>query len=451
MSELVPPSLRPAGELSHASDNAVYRKVGRRLIPILFFCYIVAYLDRVNVGFAKLQMATDLGFSDTVYGLGAGIFFIGYFVFEVPSNLILQRVGARRWIARIMIMWGILSAATMFVRSETSFYVMRSLLGAAEAGFFPGVILYLTYWFPRARRARMTAAFMTAVAVAGVVGGPVSGWILARLGGEFGLHGWQWLFLLEGLPSAIGGIVVFLYLTDDPAEAHWLSPPEKALLLSRLAEDDQARKAGGEPNETLMDAFRHPKVWMLCVVYFGLAMALYGISFWLPQIIKDSITTDPVAIGLISAIPWAVAAAAMVLNGIHSDVTGERRWHVTLPAVAGGLGLAVSAIPGIGGWGGVAALTIATSGALSALSCFWSLPTAILSGTAAAAGLAWINSVGNLAGYVSPFAVGKIRDATHTMLPALIMLSLSLGVSAVLTLLLNKVGRSSPGERPAGP
>jgi D-galactonate transporter len=417
-----------------ALERTTYRRVARRLIPLLFLCYIAAYLDRVNVGFAKLEMAQDLGLSDTVYGLGAGIFFLGYFLFEVPSNLILQRVGARLWIARIMIVWGVVSAATMLVRGETSFYLMRFLLGLAEAGFFPGVILYLTQWFPPAHRARMTAFFMTAVAAAGIIGGPVSGWILGHLGGVAGWAGWQWLYLLEGVPSIVIGLWVLAYLDDDPSKARWLSEDERALLLRRLEEERAAKQLAGEHRTTLLEAFRSSRVWLLCLVYFSLAMGVYGVSFWLPQIIKDTLTRDPVEIGWISAIPWVVAAVVMVGNGRHSDRTGERRWHVAIPSLVSGAGFALAALPHLGGWTGVAALTLAAAGVLSAMSCFWSMPPALLSGSAAAAGIAWINSVGNLAGYVSPSVVGKIRDVTGSMAPALGLLAASLVLAAILAL-----------------
>jgi len=436
---------QPSGPTPGGFEAATYRKVGRRLIPLLFLSYVVAYLDRVNVGFAKLGMASDLGFSDTVYGLGAGIFFLGYFLFEVPSNVILQRVGPKLWIARIMIGWGLVSAATMLVTTAPAFYAMRFILGVAEAGFFPGIILYLTYWFPRSRRAGMTAAFMTAIAVAGVIGGPLSGWIMGSLGGLHGLAGWQWLFLLEGLPSSLVGIVVLLYLDNGPAAARWLTQPERALLLARLEEDERQKQAEGPLRNTMAGALSDVRVWILCAVYFGLALGIYGISFWLPQIIKDTITTDNVEIGIISAIPWLVAGLAMTWNGRQSDRSGERRLHTAGPAIVGGIALAVSALPGVGGWAGIAALTVATAGILSAMSSFWSIPTAILSSTAAAVGIAWINSVGNLAGYASPFLVGKVRDATHSMVAALGVLAAALVGSGLLVMVPRLGARKSPG------
>jgi D-galactonate transporter len=405
-----------------------------RLLPFLFLCYVLAYLDRVNVGFAKLQMQGDLGFSDTVYGIGAGIFFIGYFLFEVPSNMILERVGARLWIARIMIFWGLLSAGTMFARGEGSFYTMRFLLGVAEAGFFPGVILYLTYWYPRAHRAGMVAFFMTAITLAGVIGGPLSGFILTRLAGVHGLAGWKWLYLLEGLPSVVVGVLVLFVLDDGPEKAKWLTASEKELLRSRLEEEERVKAADGTAHRTLADAFRSSNVWILSLVYFGLVMGIYGVSFWLPQIVQDTFSRDPWRIGLITTIPWGAAAIGMVLIGRHSDRTAERRWHVALPAVAGAAAFAVSAVPGIPPAAGLAALAVATIGIMASTVCFWALPTAILSGTAAAAGIAWINSIGNLAGYVSPFLVGKIRDATGSMSGALLVLAASLLGAGLLSL-----------------
>ena len=430
-------------------EKATYSKVTWRLIPFLFLCYILAYLDRVNVGFAKLQMGTDLNFSDTVYGAGAGIFFIGYFFFEVPSNVILSKVGAKLWIARIMILWGLISAAMMFTNSEMTFYVMRFFLGVAEAGFFPGIILYLTYWYTRTHRAKMIAAFMTAIALAGVIGGPLSGWILSGMAGISGLKGWQWLYLIEGLPSVLVGILVLRYLDDGPAKAKWLTQPEKDLLLQRLDQEETHKKSQGESNHSFADAFTNPRVWVLCAVYFGIVMGTYGISFWLPQIIKETITKVPWEIGLISAIPWAAAAIAMVWNGHHSDTTGERRWHVAGACIIGSIAFAVSAMPGVGGWAGIAALTVATAGVMSAVSCFWSVPTGILSGTAAAAGIAWINSVGNLAGYVSPMVVGRIRDATHSMTLALSVLSVSVMIAAVLTLWVTSMKPKRAVSQPA--
>jgi len=427
----------PQGESAvYAPDfeKRVYRRVTRRIIPFLFLCYIFAYVDRVNVGFAKLQMQQDLGISDAVYGVGAGIFFIGYFFFEVPCNIALQKIGAKYWLGPIMIVWGIVSGCTMFVKSATGFYAVRFLLGIVESGFFPGVILYLTFWYTRKHRARMVAAFMTAIPLSGVIGGPVSGWILDRMSSVGGLRGWQWLYIAEAAPSIVAGIVTMFFLADTPHKAKWLGDLEKSLLIERLQQDEDVKSAG-RGHHSLLDAFRSVKVWLLGLVYFGTVMGSYGISFWLPQIVKDTLTKDPWRIGLLTMIPWGVTAVVMMLVGRHSDATGERRWHVALSATAGAVGLALSAIPGIPGALGLVALTLAASGVISASSTFWSLPTAFLSGTAASAGIAWINSVGNLGGYVSPYLVGKIRDSTHSMTPALLLLSFCCLNSAIVTLL----------------
>lgn len=420
---------------STAFEKSVYRKVTWRLIPFLFLCYTFAYIDRVNVGFAKLQMQQDLGISDAVYGAGAGIFFIGYFFFEVPCNIALQRIGAKRWLGPIMIVWGIVSACTMLVRTEFQFYAVRFLLGMVESGFFPGVILYLTFWYTATHRAKMIAAFMTAIPLSGVLGGPVSGWVLDSLSSVGGLRGWQWLFIVEAAPSILAGIAAFVFLEDSPARAKWLNAEERTLVMQRLQEEQTKRKAAGEGKHRLTDAFRSGKIWVLCFIYFGFVMGNYGIGFWLPQIIKDTLTKDPFNIGLLTTIPWGVAAIAMLVVGHHSDKTGERCWHIALAGIAGALAFAASAVPGVSGIVGLAALTIATACLAAAYMTFWSLPTAFVTGAAASAGIAWINSVGNLAGYLSPFLVGVIRDATHSMTPALVLLSAcSLG-SAVLTIL----------------
>ena len=303
-------------------------KATRRLIPFMFVLYVVAYLDRINVGFAALQMRADLGFDDRVYGFGAGIFFVGYFLFEVPSNLVLERVGARLWIARIMVTWGVIASAMMVVRGAQSFYLLRFLLGLAEAGFFPGMILYLTYWFPAAERAHAVARFITATAIAGVVGGPISGALLA-MDGLGGLRGWEWLFLAEGLPAVGLGLAVLAYLPDGPASASWLTPEERRSLAARLA-PDQAIEA--HHAATLAGALADRRVWRLAVLYFVLVTGLYGVGLWLPQIVKGLSGLGDVMVGIVSAVPYVAAAAGMVLVGRHSDRTGERRWHVAGPA-----------------------------------------------------------------------------------------------------------------------
>jgi D-galactonate transporter len=376
-----------------------YAKVTWRLIPFLFLCYILAYLDRVNVGFAKLQMLADLHLSDDVFGYGAGIFFIGYFIFEVPSNIILKQVGARIWIARIMVTWGIISAAMMFARSQWVFYTLRFLLGFAEAGFFPGIIYYLTIWYPSRQRARMTAWFMTGIALAGAIGSPMSGSIMHALNGWLGLAGWKWLFVLEGLPSVVVGVWVLLYLDSSIDEARWLSDQEKALLKRNIALDDQHKQ-----HARVSDAFASPRVWLLCGVYFCMMIGLYGVGFWLPTLVEGGLGLKNryLAIGLVSAIPYGVAAVGMILVGRSSDLTGERRWHTALSSFVGALGLVLSGVLSHHPWLAIAGLSLGTLGILSAPPLFWTLPTSFLAGTAAAAGIGIINSVGNLGGFVGP-------------------------------------------------
>jgi MFS family permease len=419
---------------------ATYRKVAWRLIPLLFLCYIAAYLDRVNVGFAKLGMKAEPWFSDAVFASGSGIFFIGYFLFEVPGNIILHRVGARLWIARIMISWGIVSALMALSSSAVSFYTLRFLLGIAEAGFFPGIILYLTYWFPREHRARMVALFMTSVALAGVFGSPFSGWLMQSAGGWHRLKSWQWLFIVEGLPSILIGLTVPFLLTDRPAQAKWLTQDEKGLLQRRIDSDELVKAAEGHRNHSVSDAFRSWQVWLCCLIYFGIVIGLYGASFWLPQIVENTFTKNKWHIGLYSAIPWSCAAASMVLVSRHSDRTGERRLHVGLPALIAAAGFAISGLHGLPPVLVMAALAIAISGVMSAVACFWALPSAILSGTAAAAGIAWINSVGNLAGYASPEMFAWLKNRYD--------MSMALnGVAAWLALSAGAVFLSRTGTR----
>jgi len=415
-------------------ESAVYRKVTWRLLPYLFLCYILAYVDRVNVGFAKLQMQQDLGMTETVYGLGAGIFFIGYFLFEVPANMIMQKIGARRWIGPIMMTWGVLSAMTMFVESTRMFYVLRFLLGIVESGFFPGVILYLTFWYTEGHRARMVALFMSAIPLSGVMAGPISGWILSHMSGVGDLRAWKWLFLVEGIPSCMAGIIALFFLTDNPARATWLEPEERDLLLRRLKEEDAAKRLSGDTHHSLMDALRSGRVWLFGFIYFGFVMGNYALGFWLPQVIRETITQNPMTIGWLSVIPWGSGAIAMILVGRHSDATGERRMHIAISGILGAVAFAASGIPGISGVMGLVTLTFATIGIMCAFSTFWALPTAILSGAAASAGIAWINSIGNLAGYVGPYVIGAVRDATHSMMWALMVLSACAVFSSAATL-----------------
>lgn len=414
-----------------ARENAVFRKVVRRIVPFLVLCYVVSYLDRVNVGFAKLQMSDDLGFSEAAYGLGAGLFFIGYFLFEVPSNLMLQRVGARTWIARIMISWGLVSASFMFVQNEAMFYVLRFLLGAAEAGFYPGVILYCTYWFPSHRRARVIALFMSAIPVAGIFGNPLSGWIMDRFQGVNGWQGWQWMFLLEAIPALLIGVATLFYLDNSVRAAKWLTDEEKDVVERAIAEDAAHQTVHGR----VWDALREPKVWLMCLIYFCFVMGQYALTFWMPTFIESTGIEGNLAIGVLSAVPFVAALVTMNLFGRSADKRRERRWHLVVPSLMGAVGFSLAA-----GWSGstalsLAALSFAAAGVLTCAPLFWSLPTAFLGGTAAAVGLAAINSVGNLAGFVSPYMIGALKDTTgSTSLPMYVLaLSLVVGAAAVLT------------------
>ena len=432
------------GEATAAMDQDQARKSAvakatRRLIPFLCLCYAVNFLDRVNVGFAALAMNEDLGFTPSIFGAGAGIFFVGYILFEIPSNLALQRFGARIWIARIMISWGVVAAAMALVNSETGFYAMRFLLGVAEAGFFPGIILYLTYWFPARERARIVSLFMTAVPLATVVGGPVSGALL-ELHGLGGLKGWQWLFIIEALPAVLLGFVALRFLTDRPEQADWLTKSERQALAATLAAEAEATREVGYAG--LGQALTRPRVLVLGLLYFCIAFGLYGIGFWMPQLIQTFGLT-PLKIGFLTAIPYLFAAIAMVIWGWHSDRTGERTWHVALPLLLAAFAFAWSAstLPlGLT----MVALTLATIGIYAVVGTFWSLPTAILTGTGAAAGIALVNSLGNLGGFAGPFIVGVIKQATGSFTAALLSLAGALLLGALIALLFGYATRVRP-------
>jgi ACS family tartrate transporter-like MFS transporter len=421
-------------------------KASRRLIPFLILCYAVNFLDRVNVGFAALAMNEDLGFAPEVFGFGAGIFFVGYILCEIPSNLALHRFGARIWIARIMISWGVVATAMAFVAGETSFYLLRFALGIAEAGVFPGIILYLTYWFPREERARIVSLFMTAVPLATVVGGPVSGALLG-LHGLAGIAGWRWLFLIEGIPAVLLGIAALLYLTDRPKDAAWLTPDERRALEDRLTQEARETKVYGL--DAAGQALTNPRILALGLLYFCIVVGLYGIGFWMPQVLKTHGLSD-LAIGFLTALPYLVAAIGMVVAGRHSDATGERILHVGVP-----LFLAAAAFA----WTSVAgplplvmiALTLATLGIYAAIGTFWALPSAILAGVGAAAGLALINSIGNCGGFVAPVVIGWLKGATGDFTLPLLFLSASLVLGGALAFWFGRnQGRlavSRPGTR----
>jgi ACS family tartrate transporter-like MFS transporter len=415
-------------------------RVSRRLIPFLFLLYILNFLDRVNVGFAALEMNRDLGFGPEVYGFGAGVFFIGYCLFEVPSNLVLYRTGARLWIARIMVTWGLAASTMMLVHTPGSFYALRFLLGVAEAGFFPGIIFYLTYWYPAQARARTYAWFLAAIPVCGVIGGPVSGALLG-LDGRLGLQGWQWLFLLEGIPSILVGLAVLWLLPDRPRDAHWLLPSERAWLEDRM-EAERAQRPSPH-GDSLRRTLRNPLVWWLALSYFLLIVPLYGFALWLPQLIKASGDFSNFQVGVITAIPYAVAAVGMVLVGHRSDRTGERHLHLALPALAGALGFIAVTRTGSTGLL-LAALSLTAFGVLGWLGPFWALPTAFLREQAAAGGIALINSLGAFGGFVGPYLIGRIKERTGEFTPGLLLLAGFLVAAVVIVLGLRAVAVRSP-------
>lgn len=402
--------------------NAVYKRITLRLIPFIFICYLFNYLDRVNVGFAKLQMLDALKFSETVYGLGAGIFFIGYVLCGVPSNLALNKFGPRRWIALMMIAWGTLSTCLLFVTTPTQFYSLRLLTGAAEAGFFPGVVLYLSQWFPSFRRGRIMALFMSAIPVSGLLGSPFSGWILNHFAaGQGGMAGWQWMFLLQGIPTVILGALAYFLLNDNFAHAKWLSPQERALL-----EADQAEDAASKPRtsgDSLAAVFKNLAIWAFGLIYFCIQSGVYAINFWLPSIIKNLGFSDNLVIGWLSAIPYLLAALFMLMVGRSADLRQERRWHLVVPMLMGAIGLVIAVNFAANPTLAILGLTIATMGALTGLPMFWPVPTALLSAGAAAGGLALINSMGQMAGFLSPYIVGWVKDSTGSTDAALYLLA----------------------------
>jgi len=411
------------------SESKVFAKAAWRLVPFMGLLYVASFLDRVNVGFAALSMNKDLGFNPEVYGFGAGIFFFGYFLFEAPSNMILERVGARLWIFRIMLTWGIISAATAFVSGRNSFYAMRFLLGLAEAGFFPGMVLYLTYWFPSSMRARFIAMFLAAVPLSSVIGAPVSGFILGL--GEFGgLRNWQWLFLLEGVPACLLAFAVLALLPDKPAKASWLSDEEKALIAARLAAEPAAI------HQHLVPMLKDARVWLLAVPDFGIVIGLYGVTLWLPQIVKGLGFSD-VETGFVVAAPYIVSMIAMVALGHSSDMRGERVWHIAIAAFVGTAGFLAAAWLQESMWS-LAALTVAAAAVYAALSVFWALPPSFLGGTAAAAGIGLINSIANLGGFFGPVMLGWFKTETGGYAGGMVALAAMLAAAGVIVLALGR-------------
>jgi ACS family tartrate transporter-like MFS transporter len=411
-------------------ERAVIRKVAWRLLPFLTFVYLVAYLDRVNVGFAALTMNHDLGLTATQFGIGAGIIFDSYFLFEVPSNFALQRFGARVWIARIMISWGVISALMAFVSGPTSFYVLRFLLGVAEAGFFPGMILYLTYWFPNSARAAILGIFIIANPAATVVGAPLSTALLQT--SVFGLTGWQTMFLVEGLPSVLLGFITFYVLKDSPAQAKWLNDQERAVLARAIARDEAS-----STYQSVRDGLMSREVWWLVLLYLALMMGTYGFGFWAPQIVKSFNVFTNTQVGLALIVPYAFAIVAMCLWGRHSDHTGERTWHFVIPSVLAMIGFVYGSFAD-NVYLALAGFTLGAVGIFASLPLFWTLPTALLTGSAAAGGIALINSIGNLSGFTGPFIMGRLKDATQSFTPGLLVIAASMALAAVLGYVLSR-------------
>jgi ACS family tartrate transporter-like MFS transporter len=424
-------------DVSRHIEEAVVSEITLQLVPFLFLLYIIAYLDRINVGFAALQMQDQLGFNDTVYGNAAGMFFLGYFLFQIPSNLVLQRIGAKRWICILMVTWGVVSSCTMFVHTARGFYTLRFMLGLAEAGFFPGVILYLKSWFPAEARARTVAWFMTAAALSAVVGGPISGALL-ELNNKHGLAGWQWMFLLEGVPAIVMGAVVLLYLTDSPENAKWLREEHRVWLINTLERERQNVATGSS-----VGVVTALNVLLLSFVYFGLNTCSYGISLFLPKMIRSASSVSTFRIGLLTAIPYLAASIAMVLVGLNSDRTGERRLHTGISALVAAGGLVAAAystsLPVM-----MTAMSIAVLAQFSMLGPFWAMPTSLLRGSAAAAGIAFINSVGNLGGFFGPRILGTLKTSSGGFKGGLLVVALTLGLAGCIALLVQLPKTVSP-------
>ncbi|MCA8296702.1 MFS transporter [Burkholderia sp. AU30198] len=424
-------SSRHPAALDSAPVQALYRKLNWRLLPLLLLCYTFAYLDRVNIGFAKLHMQSALGFSDAAYGLGAGIFFLGYVLFEIPSNLLLPRIGARKTISRIMVLWGLTSAGMMFVHDETSFYVLRFLLGVFEAGFAPGMIFYLTYWYGTRRMAGVMAIVMLAGPIGGIVGSPLSTWLMTALDGAHGLAGWQWMFVVEGLPCALLGLLVFKVLADRPDDAAWLTDRERSLLASELHTPAAGHHAFGQ-------AARDPRVYLLAFAYFTMICGIYAVSFWLPSILKANGVTDTMQIGFYSMIPYIAAAGAMLVIGRRSDRRDERRLHSAVSALVAAAALAAATFSDGNLAISLVCMTIATAMTWAAYTVFWAIPSQYLTGNAAAGGIALINTIGLIGGFLSPTVIGEIRTATGSMQAGLLVI-VALMVAGAVTLIMNRL------------
>ena len=430
--------------LDGANHGRLYRKVTVRLITLFFLCYFAAYLDRINIGLAKLQMLDALGFSDSIYGLGAGLFFAGYIAFEIPSNLILQKVGAKVWIARVMITWGILSGATMLVKTPVQFYIVRFLLGVAEAGFVPGVLLYLSQWFPYNRRARVVALFMIGIPLSSLIGNPISGWLMNVMDGVRGLGGWQWLFLLEALPSiALGGFVL-CWLPNSIEKTPWLNTGEKQTLRANL--DDHV---GSEKLSSLPHVLADRRLWILGLIDVCILIGVYATSFWLPSILRDTGVRDPFEIGLWMGIPNAAAVIGILLCGWSSDRAGERRWHMAVPCLLAGCGLFLAAVAPHTTGMTVLLFSLINAGAAATIPVIWTLPPTFLKGTGAAAGIAMITSLANLGGFIGTYVLGWLRDQFHSQSAGLYGFGVCMLIGCILALSYPADKVESPLSEPA--
>ncbi|KIZ39933.1 major facilitator transporter [Rhodopseudomonas palustris] len=411
----------------------VYRKITLRIIPFLFACYVLNYIDRVNISFASLQFRQDLGISAAAYGFGVGIFFVGYVIFEVPSNLLMQRIGARRTMMRIMVLWGLVSIATMFVTSATQFYVVRALLGVAEAGFFPGVIFYLTLWFPSALRGRIMAMFVLAIAVSGVIGGPVSGLIMSKMADLGGLRGWQWLFLIEGIPPILIGLMAYFYLDDGPEDAKWLTAAEKRFVVANLAVESASRESS--KHGSFWTALRDPRLYAAAAAWFTMAWCGSVINYFSPQIIRNSGVSDTLTVGLLSAIPYAVGAVGMVLINRHSDLKLERRWHYAFSVALAATAIAL--LPSVAqNWKlAIVLLAMLSVGYLGGVALFWSIPTAYLSKRATAGSVALISSIGQCGGLTAPNIIGWTQQATGNFAVGFYTIAIGMVIGTIIMLI----------------